>query len=89
MITTNLTDLFQSLTVSVKYSSYLAGARRHLEETVSFGVDRPLELTHVGELLRVDEVVGELHQEARHVQLHRGAVSFSCNVNVIFAFSLP
>ena len=62
---------------------YLAGARGHLEEAVSLGVDRPLQLAHVRELLRVDEVVGELHQEAGHVQLHRQTLSFSCNVNIL------
>ena len=64
---------------------YLAGARGHLEEAVSLGVDRPLQLAHVRELLRVDEVVGELHQEAGHVQLHRQTLSFSCNVNIFTA----
>ena len=48
----------------------LPGARGHLEETVAFGIEGPLQLEHVGELLRIDIIVGEVDQKAPDVELH-------------------
>lgn len=48
----------------------LAGARRHLEHAVPAGVERPLELQHVGVLLRVDVGVGEVHRYLLKLEFH-------------------
>lgn len=48
----------------------LAGARRHLEHAVPAGVERSLELQHVGVLLRVDVGVGEVHRYVLKLELH-------------------
>lgn len=51
-------------------SGGLAGARGHLQQRVAAGVQSPLHLPHVLQLLRVYALVREVHRYLLHLELH-------------------